>query len=81
MKRDKNQRTAYGLARMSLAVDRGIRAWSSQEKAQSRVWVLVWAKVAKLPVPAMWSASPEPVGNEGLKPYSESASRNDRKTA
>lgn len=48
MKRDQHQRIAYALARVSRAVDRGIRAVTDREKAQSRKWVLAWAKVAKL---------------------------------
>lgn len=52
MKRDQHQRVAYGLARVSRAADRGIRAGSDQEKAQSRKWLLAWAKVARLTAPA-----------------------------
>ena len=54
MRRDKHQKIAYGLRRVSRAVDRGIRADAlqepsrTQEKAKARAWVLAWAKVAKL---------------------------------
>jgi hypothetical protein len=44
MKRDKYQRRAYACRRMSLAVDRSIRAANPAEKAQAKRWAEAWAK-------------------------------------
>lgn len=46
MKRNKNQRTAYAMNRLSKAVDRVITAKSQQEKAMGRQWAALWAKAA-----------------------------------
>lgn len=51
MKRDKYQRRAYAARRMSLAVDRLIRA-SNQAKANAKKWVNAWASSAGIRRPA-----------------------------
>lgn len=43
MKRDNHQRRAYALRRMTLAVDRVIRASSPAEKERLKHWVQAWA--------------------------------------
>ncbi|KIA79983.1 hypothetical protein QR66_12925 [Chromobacterium piscinae] len=43
MKRDIYQRRAYALHRMSLAVDRVIRATDPAEKERLKHWVQAWA--------------------------------------
>jgi hypothetical protein len=46
MRRDKDERTAYALRRLSKAVDRAITAKSDQAKASARRWAELWAKAA-----------------------------------
>ena len=46
MRRDKHQRKAYALARLSKAVDRAITAKSDQTKAKAKQWAEIWAKAA-----------------------------------
>lgn len=48
MKKDQHQRKAYGLNRMTKAVDRIIKTNLEAEKSKGRKWVNAWAKVAKL---------------------------------
>jgi hypothetical protein len=48
MKKDQHQRKAYGINRMTKAVDRIIKTNSEAEKLQGRKWVNAWAKVAKI---------------------------------
>lgn len=48
MRRDKNQRKAYALARLSKAVDRSILAKSKQEKTKAKKWAELWARKFKL---------------------------------
>lgn len=43
MKRDIHQRRAYALRRMSLAVDRVIRATNRAEQERLKHWVQAWA--------------------------------------
>lgn len=43
MKRDIHQRRAYALRRMSLAVDRMIRATNPAEQQRLKDWVQAWA--------------------------------------
>lgn len=42
MRRDKHQRRAYALRRMSLAVDRVIRASDKADKDRAAKWVAAW---------------------------------------
>lgn len=42
MKRDKHQRRAYALRRMSLAVDRVIRANDKADKDHAAKWAAAW---------------------------------------
>lgn len=46
MRRDKHQRQAYALRRLSKAVDRTITAKSDQLKVTARRWAELWAKAA-----------------------------------
>jgi hypothetical protein len=48
MRRNRHQRKAYALARLSRAVDRSILAKSSQAKEQAQKWAAAWAKAAGL---------------------------------
>ena len=44
MRRNQYQRRAYACRRMSLAVDRSIRARDPIEKAMAKRWAEAWAK-------------------------------------
>jgi hypothetical protein len=46
MKRDRHQRTAYALRRMSTAVDRGIVTTDPNDKAIAARWASAWARAA-----------------------------------
>lgn len=48
MRRTTYQRRAAALRRVSLAVDRQIRATSPAEKARAGQWVLAWAAIASI---------------------------------
>jgi hypothetical protein len=48
MKRDIHQRRAAALRRLSLAVDRSIRASSPAEKARAARWAAAWGRAAGL---------------------------------
>lgn len=46
IRKDKHQRKAYALRRMSLAVDRLIVSKSGYDKHRASRWVLAWACLA-----------------------------------
>jgi hypothetical protein len=46
MRRDKHQRKAYALRRLSKAVDRSINAKSDDEKAMAKKWAQAWGRNA-----------------------------------
>ena len=46
MRRDKHQRQAYALRRLSKAVDRAIVATSKEEKARAKKWTEAWNRAA-----------------------------------
>lgn len=46
MTRDQYQRRAYTMRRMSLAVDRMIRAKGKEEKAQAGRWAAAWGAIS-----------------------------------
>jgi len=48
MRRDKEERKAYALRRLSKAVDRVITAKSDQVDVTARRWAELWAKAAGL---------------------------------
>lgn len=48
MRKDKHERYAYALRRLSAAVDRSICATTAAEKERPLAWVIAWAKVAKI---------------------------------
>ena len=50
MRRDKNQRRAYALARLSKAVDRAILAKSDQAKEPAKKWAAAWARAAGITI-------------------------------
>ena len=47
-RRDSDQRRAYAMRRLSLAVDRTIRAAQPADEERAMRWVEAWAVVAKL---------------------------------
>lgn len=53
MKRDRHQRAAYAMRRMSQAVDRGIVTMDQGKKAKANRWAAAWARAAGIrPAPA-----------------------------
>ena len=48
MRLTKYQRRAYAMRRVSCAVDRQITANSEDEKNKAGLWVMAWARVAKV---------------------------------
>jgi hypothetical protein len=47
MKKDRHQRRAYAMRRMSLAVDRGITASTPEAKARAAQWAAAWRAVTR----------------------------------
>lgn len=48
MRRDRYQKRAYALRRLSRAVDRLIVAATPEQKAHARRWAALWNRAAKL---------------------------------
>lgn len=48
MRKDQYQKQAYGLRRVSLAVDRVLRTDAHDEKNRLAKWVNAWALIAKI---------------------------------
>lgn len=48
MKKDKHQKIAYALRRLSVAVDRIILAKTLEEKKRAQAWAGAWSVVGKL---------------------------------
>lgn len=67
MTRDNYQRKAYGIFRMSLAVDRLNRATSSNDRVAASHWIELWCAFSRI--------RQYKLGNGGGRPKKRSSSR------